>query len=135
MHFWPFKSSQALVVPEENKTEDLSATKSFPQFNAFQQQFHEFVSNNLPADFAYKFNKTKPYILTSFIAWPLFWLYRGLEWSSYRQSTRLPMYIQKTYLQAKFMQFSIIMFGLTVASLMENNGIEVPENTSNQIKR
>ncbi|XP_065362415.1 uncharacterized protein LOC135955919 isoform X1 [Calliphora vicina] len=132
MHFWPFKKSE-----NENKTKDIKnedASNKFSQFYNIGQQFNEFIHNNMPIGFEQKFNKTKPYIMASFIAWPVFWLYRGLEWSSHRQNARLPMYIQKTYLQAKFMQFSIIMFGLTLASLMENSASEIT-NTSNEIKR
>ncbi|XP_037816277.1 uncharacterized protein LOC119606766 [Lucilia sericata] len=134
MHFWPFKKSEADIVAKETKNEEPAANK-FSQFYVFSQQFNEFINNNMPVGFQQKLEQTKPYIMASFIAWPIFWLYRGLEWSSHRQNARLPMYIQKTYLQAKFMQFSIIMFGLTVASLMENSRTEIVENTSNQIKR
>ena len=59
------------------------------------QRFHNFIQNNMPHDFEYKLEKTKPYIAASFIAWPMFWLYRGLEWKSHRHNSRLGMYIQK----------------------------------------
>lgn len=54
-----------------------------------------FMSKNFANEFTNKIDTTKPYIFTSLVAWPLYWLYRGLEWSHKRQFIKLPVYIQR----------------------------------------
>uniref|UniRef100_A0A1B0G7A9 Uncharacterized protein n=1 Tax=Glossina morsitans morsitans TaxID=37546 RepID=A0A1B0G7A9_GLOMM len=48
--------------------------------------------------------------------WPSYWLYRGLDWGYRRQYVHLPVYIHRTYLQAKIIQYGIISLGLLNAN-------------------
>lgn len=62
---------------------------------ALRAHYQNIVEKNFPKDFNEKFQRGMPFVGASFIFWPIFWLYRGLDWGYQRQYVTLPVYIQK----------------------------------------
>nr|XP_017108582.1 uncharacterized protein LOC108133235 [Drosophila bipectinata] len=57
------------------------------------------------------FTASAPFLCASLGAWPGYWLFRALDYHSYRAHIPLPIYIKQTYYQAKVVQLFIIMAG------------------------
>ncbi|TMW51686.1 hypothetical protein DOY81_003232 [Sarcophaga bullata] len=53
-----------------------------------------------------------PYLVTGLVAWPTYWLYRGYEWHKVRGVEPLPLYIRKTFFQAKMLEVGVLMTAL-----------------------
>ncbi|XP_058978588.1 uncharacterized protein LOC101901736 isoform X2 [Musca domestica] len=112
MTIWPFsnENTQDQKPHEQNEPPEQQAMVAPPPIPMM-------IGHNFPKDLEMKINTTKPYIFASLVSWPFYWLYRGLEWGRHRENVKLPAYIHRTHLQAKFLQFAIILTGITMASL------------------
>ncbi|KAI9588672.1 hypothetical protein GQX74_004517 [Glossina fuscipes] len=110
---WLKEKSTKELDQQHNVPTELEPQTPAPSYAA---HFHEFLNNNFPSDFEHKLREVRPYIFTSFIMWPSYWLYRGLDWGYRRQYVHLPVYIHRTYLQAKIIQYGIISLGLLNAN-------------------
>uniref|UniRef100_A0A1I8MK11 HIG1 domain-containing protein n=1 Tax=Musca domestica TaxID=7370 RepID=A0A1I8MK11_MUSDO len=112
MTIWPFSNdnTQNQKSHEQNEPPEQQAMVAPPPIPMM-------IGHNFPKDLEMKINTTKPYIFASLVSWPFYWLYRGLEWGRHRENVKLPAYIHRTHLQAKFLQFAIILTGITMASL------------------
>ncbi|XP_054733783.1 uncharacterized protein LOC129241473 isoform X2 [Anastrepha obliqua] len=87
-----------------------------PEPISYTTEFRDFIQKNAPLDFETKMARVRPFVFTSFIAWPAFWVYRGLDWSNKVHVERsLVAYINRTYHRAKFMQLAILSMGLIFA--------------------
>ncbi|XP_075161697.1 uncharacterized protein LOC142234491 isoform X2 [Haematobia irritans] len=113
--FWKQKPEEEKNILKSYKKEGENKSPTFPIL----------MDYNFPKNLQEKISITQPYVFTSFIAWPCYWIYRGLEWNNQSQRLKLPVYIHKTYLHAKFIQVGIILTGLAVASMepLRNSGI------------
>ncbi|XP_067647723.1 uncharacterized protein [Eurosta solidaginis] len=87
-----------------------------PEPISYAAEFRDFLQNNAPLDFDTKMARARPFIFASFIAWPAYWMYRGMDWSNRAPVERsLVNYINRTFHHAKIMQFAILGLGLTFA--------------------
>lgn len=57
------------------------------------------------------FTSAAPFLCASLGAWPGYWLFRGMDYHTYRAHIPLPIYIRQTYYQAKLVQLCIILAG------------------------
>ncbi|XP_037816278.1 uncharacterized protein LOC119606767 [Lucilia sericata] len=64
------------------------------------------------SEFEKQLRSSSPFLITGLIAWPSYWLYRGLEWHSVRDVETLPSYIRKTFYRAKILEFCILLTGI-----------------------
>ncbi|XP_073838958.1 uncharacterized protein [Musca autumnalis] len=125
---WPFskENPHKHAEPIQNdQLSDVSPVASSPPNPTL-------ISHNFPKDFENKINTTKPYIFASLVTWPVYWLYRGLEWGRQRENMKLPMYIHRTYLHAKFLQIAIILTGVTVASMESLRHMDAKRSNSSR---
>ncbi|XP_054733785.1 uncharacterized protein LOC129241474 [Anastrepha obliqua] len=54
-----------------------------------------------------------PFFISAAVAWPLVWLYRGWDWHTKKGKETLPLYIRKTFFQAKAIQLAVLAMGLS----------------------
>lgn len=66
--------------------------------------FGDIVAKHFPQDSNEKIQKGMPFVGASILMWPLFWLYRGLDWGHQRQYVTLPVYIQKVGKSQQYMR-------------------------------
>lgn len=79
------------VMGEESGLAPVPITTS----GVLKTHFQNLVEHNFPSDFNEKLRRGMPFMGASFVIWPIFWLYRGLDWGYQRQYVSLPVYIQK----------------------------------------
>ncbi|XP_011205848.2 uncharacterized protein LOC105227968 isoform X1 [Bactrocera dorsalis] len=119
----PFLSSSA---PKELLNEEDIGTcgccsLAEPEPISYASEFRDFLQNNAPLDFETKMARARPFIFASFIAWPAYWIYRGMDWSNRAHMERsLVTYINRTFHHAKLMQFTILGVGLMFAVYEES---------------
>ncbi|XP_036337048.1 uncharacterized protein LOC118747167 [Rhagoletis pomonella] len=120
----PFFSSSA--PKDQLDVEDIATScgccsLAEPEPISYASEFRDFIQNNAPLDFETKMARARPFVFASFIAWPAFWMYRGMDWSNRAPLERsLVSYINRTFHQAKLMQFAILSLGLMFAVYEES---------------
>ncbi|XP_065362416.1 uncharacterized protein LOC135955919 isoform X2 [Calliphora vicina] len=67
------------------------------------------------SEFEKQLSASSPFLITGLIAWPSYWLYRGVEWHRVRNIEPLPLYIRKTFYRAKVLEFCILLTGILMA--------------------
>ncbi|EDV95534.1 GH15759 [Drosophila grimshawi] len=82
----------------------------------YHTEFTNFINRNAPQGFAPKLHNMLPYLGISFVAWPSYWIWRGIHWQTRRRSERIGLYIHRTFQHAKLMQVVILGIGLLMAS-------------------
>lgn len=103
IHFWVFVFVQSLifsyhkcnahkyihillVATELLNEEDIGTcgccSLAEPEPISYASEFRDFLQNNAPLDFETKMARARPFIFASFIAWPAYWIYRGMDWSN-----------------------------------------------------
>ncbi|CAD7004734.1 uncharacterized protein LOC101463462 isoform X2 [Ceratitis capitata] len=98
-----------------------SSAPKEPEPISYATEFRDFLSKNAPLDFETKMARARPFIFASFIAWPAYWIYRGMDWSNRAHVERsLVTYINRTFHHAKLMQFAILGMGLMFAVYEES---------------
>ncbi|KAM7355573.1 uncharacterized protein ACRADG_001601 isoform 2-T2 [Cochliomyia hominivorax] len=76
-----------------------------------------------------------PFLITGIIAWPSYWLYRGLEWHHIRGQEPLNVYIRKTYYRAKMLEFCILLTGILMAIRSSQRAFEGPLEVQEMVEK
>ncbi|KAH8379573.1 hypothetical protein KR009_005781, partial [Drosophila setifemur] len=61
----------------------------------YEMEFIDFMNRNAPKGFSKRFMDMLPYLELSLLTWPTYWLWRGYNWQSKRNTEQLGVYIQK----------------------------------------
>ncbi|XP_017011603.2 uncharacterized protein [Drosophila takahashii] len=124
----PSDTSTEPITSGDLPTPDLKLQK-FTQQKApplnYELEFVDFVDRNAPKGFSKKIMDMLPYLQVSFLSWPAFWIWRGYNWQSKRKTERIALYIQRTYQQAKLMQFAILATGFLTVSMGQTAGFPI----------
>ncbi|XP_023032950.1 uncharacterized protein LOC6645057 [Drosophila willistoni] len=99
-HVW-----HALVQPKK-PIEEKPPVIAFPNLG---EDIRQVVQTK---EFESALNSASPFLLASLGAWPGYWVYRGMDYHSHRMHVPLQIYIRQTFLQAKLLQFAIILAGI-----------------------
>ncbi|KAH8350004.1 hypothetical protein KR084_011199 [Drosophila pseudotakahashii] len=125
---YPSDTSTEPITSGDLPTPDVKLQK-FTQQKApalnYELEFVDFVDRNAPKGLSKKIMDMLPYLQVSFLSWPAFWIWRGYNWQSKRNTERIALYIQRTYQQAKLMQFAILATGLLTVSMGQTAGLPI----------